>query len=56
MPKITISTFELFEMIPDQEAARRYLEGRLWPDGPKCPVCGLGERITVRKDGFYRCN
>jgi transposase-like protein len=43
-------------MIPDQEAARRYLEGRLWPDGPKCSVCGLGERITARKDGFYRCN
>ena len=24
--------------------------------GPKCPVCGLGERITARKSGFYRCN
>jgi transposase-like protein len=54
--KSTISTFELFEMIPDQERARVYLEGRLWPNGPRCPVCGLGERITERKDGFYRCN
>jgi len=43
-------------MFPDQEAARSYLEGRLWPDGPRCPVCGLGERITTRKGGFYRCN
>jgi transposase-like protein len=54
--KSTISTFELFEMVPDQEKARVYLEGRLWPQGPRCPVCGLGERITERKDGFYRCN
>jgi transposase-like protein len=56
MPKITISTYQLFEMFPNQEAARAYLEGRLWPQGPRCPVCGLGERITVRKAGFYRCN
>ena len=56
MSKSTISTFELFEMFPDQETARGYLEGRLWPQGARCPVCGLGERITERKDGFYRCN
>src|SRR3984893_4325037 len=56
MCKSTISTFQLFEMFPDQETARVYLEGRLWPNGPRCPVCGLGERITERKDGFYRCN
>jgi transposase-like protein len=56
MSKSTISTFQLFEMFPDQESARTYLEGRLWPNGPKCPVCGLKERITVRKEGFYRCN
>jgi transposase-like protein len=54
--KSTISTFELFEMFPDQETARVYLEKNLWPEGPKCPVCGLGERITTRKDGYYRCN
>jgi transposase-like protein len=54
--KSTISTFELFEMFPDQETARVYLEKNLWPEGPKCPVCGLCERITTRKDGFYRCN
>lgn len=52
----TISVFELFKIIPDAEAARLYLESRLWPNGPTCPVCGKGERITTRKDGFYRCN
>src|SRR6202795_3553529 len=53
--KITISTFQLFEMFPDQESARIYLEKRLWPNGPRCPVCGLGERITARRGGYYRC-
>jgi transposase-like protein len=56
MSKSTISTYKLFEMFPDQEAARVYLEGLLWVDGPRCPVCGLGERITSRKGGVYRCN
>jgi len=56
MSRSTISTFELFAMIPDQETARVYLESRLWPNGVRCPVCGLGERITTRKGGFYRCN
>ncbi len=56
MSKSTISTFKLFEMFPDQETARVYLESRLWPNGPRCPVCALGERITARKEGFYRCN
>jgi transposase-like protein len=52
----TISVFELFDIIPNAEAARLYLESRLWPNGPTCPVCRKGERITTRKDGFYRCN
>jgi transposase-like protein len=56
MSRSTISTFQLFEMFPDAETARVYLESRLWPNGPRCPVCGIGDRITVRKRGFYRCN
>ena len=54
--KLTISTFQLFKMFPDQEAARVYLEARRWPNGPVCPVCQKGDRITVRTGGFYRCN
>ena len=46
--KLTVSTHQLFAMFPDQEAARTYLEKRLWPNGCRCPVCGLGERITER--------
>lgn len=56
MSKSTISTFQLFERFPDQEAARLYLEGRLWPNGVRCPWCKGGGRITTRKDGFYSCN
>jgi transposase-like protein len=56
MSKSTISTFKLFQLFPDEESARQYLEDRLWPDGVKCPTCASPERITIRKDGFYRCN
>jgi transposase-like protein len=54
--KLTISTAELFKMFPDQETARKYLEGRLWPNGPICPQCKTGDRLTPRKEGFHRCN
>ena len=56
MDKITISTFQLFKMFPDQESARSYLESRLWPKGVQCPHCGEAKRIGTRKGGFYRCN
>lgn len=55
MSRSTISTFKIFEMFPDAETARLYLESRLWPNGPVCPVCNSGERIGTRKAGFYRC-
>ena len=53
--KITISTHQLFAMFPDQETARTYLESRLWPNGVRCPICGLGDRIGVHSAGHYRC-
>src|SRR5882672_2642827 len=56
MSKSTISTFKLFEIFPDEEAARQYLEDRLWPNGAKCPTCAATDRLTTRKGGFYRCN
>jgi transposase-like protein len=56
MSQSTISTFELFALIPDAETARLYLEARLWPNGTVCPTCSGQDRITTRKGGFYRCN
>lgn len=54
--KVTISTNQLFKLFPDQPSARKYLEGRLWPKGAKCPKCASLDRVTARKGGFYRCN
>lgn len=56
MSRSTISTFQLFNMFPNAETARRYLESRLWPDGVRCPKCKSRRRIVTRKNGFYRCN
>lgn len=56
MDKITISTFQLFEMFPDAESARLYFESRLWPNGVRCPICASGEVTARTRTGFYRCN
>lgn len=45
----------------DENAARVYLEAKLWPDGPVCPKCGLIneayklEGETTRK-GLWKCS
>lgn len=54
--KLTVSTFQLFQMFPDQETARKYLEGLLWPKGAICPSCGLTEHVIALKNGRYHCN
>lgn len=56
MSRSTISTFKLFELFPNAETARKHLESRLWPNGAVCPQCKLTGKITVRKNGYYRCN
>jgi transposase-like protein len=56
MSRSTISTFKMFGLFPDELSARAYLESRLWPEGVRCPECKGGERITTRKDGYFRCN
>lgn len=44
----------------NSEAARDYLEGIRWPDGPVCPHCGcLGTATKLnakRRAGLYKCN
>jgi transposase-like protein len=56
MSRSTISTYQIFELYPDEAAARAYLEKRRWPTGVSCPFCAEANRITPRRDGFYRCN
>lgn len=51
---LTLSTFQIFQKFPDQEAARTYLEGRRWKSGVFCPECA-SVAVTPRKTGYYRC-
>jgi transposase-like protein len=40
----------------DDEAARKYLERILWPDGPVCPHCGIVSHCyATKRAGVYRC-
>jgi transposase-like protein len=44
----------------DEEAAYKFLEDRVWPEGPVCPHCGRSERIgkmggKSTRVGLYKC-
>ena len=44
----------------DEAAACRFVEKRIWPEGPNCPHCGGVERISKMKGkstriGTYKC-
>jgi len=56
MCKVTVSLLELFRRFPDGESARVHFENRRWANGVVCPHCEEKERITKRKNGYYRCN
>ena len=58
MGESTVSLHEIFEMFPDDTAARTYIEDLRWGGSPVCPHCGCDGRITVRRGvrvGYYRC-
>lgn len=45
----------------DEDAAREWLEARVWPNGPVCPHCKTVDRATLLKGkshrpGLYQCN
>jgi transposase-like protein len=38
------------------DAARKFLEAVLWPDGPVCPKCGIvNHAYATKKPGVFRC-
>ncbi len=40
----------------DDDAARKFLEGILWPDGPICPHCGtINHAYATKRLGVFRC-
>lgn len=56
MSRSTISLLQLFQMFPDSETARGYMEARRWPNGTVCPACAEQKRIYERTSGAKRCN
>ncbi len=55
MSHSSISLSQLSKLFPDEDGARKYMEGRRWPSGVICPDCQEPKRITPRPKGFYRC-
>jgi len=44
----------------DEDEAFAYVEARVWPEGPVCPHCGGGARISKMqgkstRKGLYKC-
>ena len=53
----TISLYEFFQKIPNEEAARQYFEGKRWADGVTCAQCGSKD-VAECKNHIpmpYRC-
>ncbi len=52
-----ITLMELSRMFPDEEAARKWFEDRLWPDGVRgCPKCGSTDTHECSHAKMpYRC-
>lgn len=48
--QMTVAQFEA--MFPDEEACRRYLVARRWPEGVRCPRCG-NEKIYALASGHH---
>ena len=52
-----ITLIELLNLFPDEEAARKWFEHIIWPDGPVCGRCG-SDKVSEAKNAKpmpYRC-
>ena len=50
-----ISVFDFFQMFPDADSAREYIEMIRWGDDVYCPHCDC-ERVTkLKRKGYYLC-
>lgn len=57
-PQITsLSVYQFFKKIPDENSARLYFEGLRWSKGRYCPHCKSNETVEVKnaKPQPYRC-
>ena len=54
VPQMTVAQFEA--MFPDEEACKKYLQARRWPNGVICPRCGNFEVHPVKTMPFkWQC-
>jgi transposase-like protein len=60
----SFNLMQIAERFSTEEAARKYLEARLWPEGPVCPHCGGCEAYVLTpkptstkpgRKGLYKC-
>src|ERR1700677_1539698 len=49
------SVLQFFDTIPDEKAARDYLEAARWPNGVTCIHCGHNEVWKIRDGKLYTC-
>lgn len=51
-----LSTYEVIQMFPDEQAAVDYLSKILWPLGPVCPYCQSDRNSPCKsKKHFHQC-
>ncbi len=49
------SLYELFEAIPDEQAAINYFKAIRWARGEFCPYCGHPEIYALKGDRAWKC-
>jgi transposase-like protein len=49
------SAMQFFARIPDEKAAREYLESARWPQGVRCIHCGGDDVWKIRDGALYTC-
>ena len=52
----TLSAFEFFELIPDEQAAIAFIEAERWPNGVVCPRCDCKHTKKIGQSKRYNCN
>jgi len=52
----TISTFEFFELFPNERSAVKAIEARRWNDGVVCPHCDDERTTPLSGTFYYQCN
>ena len=53
-----MTVIEMFDRFPSENSARQWFEETRWPNGPVCPRCDSGERVSEVKSGKpmpWRC-